>query len=113
MALDGNERAELLADLHALVTFLEDHPEIPVGSYDARIGYSASLDSAGDEDGAREIRRIADALGEEVRIHHGHHDTAFTIGRARYEATYIERSRMDAYSEFMKPYHEAIGQVTS
>ena len=113
MPLEGEARDQFFTDLRALVDYLEDHPEIPVGPYDARIGHSVSVDIADDESGAHEVRRIADALGEQVTIKHGHHDASIGFGYARYEATYIERRRMDAYTEFMKPYHEVVGQATS
>lgn len=107
MPLAGDERAKLLADAHALIAFLEDHPEVPVDPWDVRIAYSVSPHVEGDAAGRAEVERIADFLGTEVPDRGGSHHTAqLKIGDATYEATYIDRQHMASYTDYMRPWQQ-------
>jgi hypothetical protein len=115
MKLQGEARAKLLADLHALATFLEDHPEIPISPYDVCIGHSVSVAIDDDRAGIAEVERIADFLGTEVSVSGGtHHRALLKIGGASYEATYIDRQHMADYDEYMASWHKrGVERVTS
>src|SRR5216117_1173379 len=102
MELQGEARAELLADLHALATYLEDHPEIPIEPWDARISHSLGTNTADDAAGLAQVQRIADALGVELTVSGGtHHQATLKVGGASYQATYIDRQHMADYDEYM------------
>lgn len=106
--LQGEARAKLLADAHALIAFLEDHPEVPIGQWDVRVSHSVSTDADDDAAGRAAVERIADFLGVEVKVSGGtHHRARLSFGHVEYEATYIERQHMAEYNDYMKDWHKA------
>jgi hypothetical protein len=111
--MSGNEtRRQKLEDLRALVNYLTDNPEIPLGS-GASLSYHVDADD--DAAGVKRLAEIADLIDEAVTDVGGREPNAATthfyarkaFGSARYEACYITKESHRRYVEHMKPYNEA------
>lgn len=89
-----DQRAEFVAGLRALATFIESHPDLPVPP-DADV--SPYLGELGDAEKRAEVDRIAAVLGVEATVSPyvaGHYKAQRRFGPVAYSAVAITAERM-------------------
>lgn len=92
---EDERRARVIDGLRQLATYLDEHPEVPVGIDPIiELGYAASALRADDEARA-EVDRVADLIGAvpETSAHHTY-SAAKTFGPARYRVFAIPKADM-------------------
>jgi hypothetical protein len=84
---EAEHRAAVIDGLRLLATFLELHPDVPVGHVPVTLHYSASARAATDMDARAEVDRIARLLDVVTETsEHGHYTATRHFGLASYQA---------------------------
>lgn len=104
MTSDSDDRAKRIADMRALLDFLEAHPDAPLPRYGWGIQKAVSGSDMTDDQGIAAVRAAAEVIGAEVNGGGDRWDTEHRIGSARYRVYYVMRDEMRRYDEHMKGY---------
>ena len=99
-----DKRAKCIADMRALLDFLDAHPEVPINEYGLDI--RCCIHEQDDDAGALVVETTAKSLG--VEVEHGVHVTAeMAVGTAHYRIFHIPHEQVRRHAALSSYY----GQV--